>query len=90
MRRAGSSAGGGASSAGAGSVAARAGHWTLAAPASYEEEVKRSKFLAFAWPAASAAEALALVRAAEDPGATHNCFAWRIGTETRCARALMT
>lgn len=64
-------------------MASSSGHWTLDAPATHELVEKKSRFLAYAWPVASGAEALARVREASDPGASHNCFAWRIGAEQR-------
>lgn len=56
---------------------------TLAAPAAHAIEVRHSRFLAQAAPAASAEAAMAWLRAAADPGASHNCWAWRIGGEYR-------
>lgn len=52
---------------------------TLAAPASHVLEVKHSRFLARAAPVATAGDALAFLRDAGDPAATHNCWAYRIG-----------
>ena len=56
---------------------------TLAAPATLETEVKHSRFIAHAAPAAAPEAALAFVRAVADPAATHNCWAYRIGGEYR-------
>ncbi|RPE77076.1 IMPACT family protein [Vulcaniibacterium tengchongense] len=56
---------------------------TLAGPASHLLEVKHSRFLAQAAPAADAAAALAFVAQVADPAATHNCWAYRIGQEYR-------
>lgn len=56
---------------------------TLAARASHVLEVKHSRFLALAAPAASPEEALDFLREAADPAATHNCWAYRIGGEYR-------
>lgn len=56
---------------------------TLAQPCRHLEEVRKSRFLAQAAPADSAEQALAFVRAASDPSATHNCWAWRIGQDYR-------
>lgn len=52
---------------------------TLAEPASCEEEVKKSRFIARAAPAASPEEALGFLERVRDPEATHNCWAYRIG-----------
>ena len=56
---------------------------TLAAPAAFTLEVKHSRFLAQAAPAAAPAAALAFLEAVADPAATHNCWAYRIGAEYR-------
>jgi len=56
---------------------------TLAAPYSFEETIKRSRFLAHAAPVGSAADAMAFLDAVADPAATHNCWAWRIEPEYR-------
>lgn len=56
---------------------------TLVAPASYELEVKHSRFLARAIPAADPATALEWLEEARIPDATHNCWAWRIGNDYR-------
>ncbi|CAD7702772.1 unnamed protein product [Ostreobium quekettii] len=45
--------------------------------------VKKSKFIATAWPVDSSQEALALVKQHGDPSASHNCFAYKIGNEFR-------
>lgn len=56
---------------------------TLAAPARHELEAKRSRFLAQACHVASPEAALAWLREIADPQATHNCWAYRIGTDYR-------
>ena len=56
---------------------------TLAGPASYLVEIKHSRFLAHAAPAATPEAALAALAAASDPSATHNCWAYRIGADYR-------
>lgn len=56
---------------------------TLAAPATLETEVKHSRFIAHAAPAATPETALAFVQSVGDPAATHNCWAYRIGGEYR-------
>ncbi|MBS0194707.1 MAG: YigZ family protein [Proteobacteria bacterium] len=53
---------------------------TLTAPARHELLVKKSRFLAQAEPVASVAEALQFLEAVREPDATHNCWAYRIGT----------
>jgi putative IMPACT (imprinted ancient) family translation regulator len=41
------------------------------------------RFIVHAWPVSSPAEAMDLIKAASDPSASHNCFAYRIGDEFR-------
>lgn len=56
---------------------------TLAAPAEFMLDVKKSRFLALAFPLAGSGEAGALLREHGDPDATHNCWAWRFGEDYR-------
>lgn len=56
---------------------------TLAGPASAVLEAKKSRFLAYALPVESPADAMAWLAQAGDPQATHNCWAYRIGGEYR-------
>ncbi len=56
---------------------------TLAAPAQYLLDVKHSRFIAQAFPIASAESAQAALPGLSDPNATHNCWAWRIGDQYR-------
>ncbi len=56
---------------------------TLAAPASHALEIKHSRFLAQACPIASAADALDFFDAVSTPDATHNCWAYRHGSDYR-------
>ena len=53
---------------------------TLTGPASHAIDVRHSRFLAQAIPAATAEAALEAIAAVADPAATHNCWAYRIGT----------
>lgn len=57
--------------------------FTLAGPASFELEAKRSRFLARALPVDTPEAALAFLRDIADPQATHNCWAYRIGGQYR-------
>lgn len=59
------------------------GRLTLAAPARHAIEARQSRFLAQAAPVATAEEALAWLHGASDAGASHNCWAWRIGGDYR-------
>jgi putative IMPACT (imprinted ancient) family translation regulator len=56
---------------------------TLAAPAQFLLEAKKSRFLAQAAPVESVAQAMDWIRAGADPAATHNCWAYRVGGEYR-------
>jgi putative IMPACT (imprinted ancient) family translation regulator len=56
---------------------------TLAAPARFELEAKKSRFLAQAVPVASAVAAIEWIRAGADAAATHNCWAYRLGSDYR-------
>ncbi len=62
---------------------------TLAAPATGEFKDRGSKFLAFAYPVRTEAEALARVEALrkEHFKARHHCFAWRLGLDGQRFRA---
>ena len=51
---------------------------TLAGPCSYEESIKRSRFIANAARVRSQAETLTFFESVADPQASHNCWAWRI------------
>jgi uncharacterized YigZ family protein len=57
--------------------------YTLAAPAAFALEVKKSRFLAQATPVETAEAALAWLKRVADPDATHNCWAYRIGAGYR-------
>lgn len=56
---------------------------TLAAPHRFEIEIKKSRFIAQAAPAADVAAAMAFVATASDEDARHNCWAYRIGEAYR-------
>jgi uncharacterized YigZ family protein len=51
----------------------------LTQTATFEQIVKKSRFLAIALPVATEEEAKAALAAHSDTGANHNCWAWRIG-----------
>ncbi len=57
--------------------------YTLSAPASYEEDIKKSRFLALADAVQTPEEAMAFFAANSVADATHNCWAYRIGAEYR-------
>jgi len=50
---------------------------------SYEEEIKKSRFIAIAAPAQSAEQALAWIHERSDPAARHNCWAFKVGEQYR-------
>ena len=52
---------------------------TLTEIATGAQEIRKSRFVAVAGPAADEAAARAFVAAHSDASATHNCWAWRIG-----------
>lgn len=56
---------------------------TLSQPCQYQQEIKKSRFLALAAPVTSTEQALAFVRDVSTPTATHNCWAYRIGQDYR-------
>ncbi|WP_395791425.1 IMPACT family protein, partial [Aquimonas sp.] len=56
---------------------------TLAVPARYVLEVKRSRFVCQAASIDSAEAALLHLQQVADPDATHNCWAYRIGSAYR-------
>jgi uncharacterized YigZ family protein len=56
---------------------------SLAAPARFELEIKRSRFLCQAAPVDNAEAALRFLRSVSDPAASHNCWAYRIGNDYR-------
>lgn len=57
--------------------------YTLAALARGEQDIKKSRFIAVAGAIADEAAAKAFLLALADPGANHNCWAWRIGQRYR-------
>ncbi|SEK76218.1 Putative translation regulator, IMPACT (imprinted ancient) protein family [Pseudoxanthomonas sp. GM95] len=56
---------------------------TLAGPLRQETGIKHSRFIVHAGPAASADAAMAFIASASEIGATHNCWAWRVGEAFR-------
>ena len=57
--------------------------WTLSAACEYQEEIRKSRFLALAAPATDAAAAQAFLTDHSDVAASHNCWAWKIGQQYR-------
>lgn len=56
---------------------------TIKGPASFEETIKKSRFIAHAACVTSQAESLDFFESVIDPQATHNCWAWRINFQVR-------
>lgn len=56
---------------------------TLKGPASFEETIKKSRFIAHAAHVESQAESLEFFESVMDPQANHNCWAWRISFQVR-------
>jgi len=56
---------------------------TLKTPASYEETIKKSRFICHAACVTSQAESLDFFESVIDPQANHNCWAWRINSQVR-------
>ena len=56
---------------------------TLAAPAAHALEVKHSRFIVHAAPVQAPEAALAFLEEVADRTATHNCWAYRIGSQYR-------
>ena len=57
--------------------------WTLGHEHRHEDEIRKSRFLAQAAPAADVETATAFIARASDPTASHNCWAYRIGQAYR-------
>lgn len=56
---------------------------TLAEPAGYEEEIKKSRFVCYAARADDPEEARLFLESVRDPNATHNVWAYKIGSNYR-------
>ena len=56
---------------------------TLAAPSVYQQEIKKSRFIARAERCDRVEQALAFLERARKPQATHNCWAYLIGQQLR-------
>jgi len=56
---------------------------TVKGPASFEETIKKSRFIGHAALVTSQAESLEFYESVMDPQATHNCWAWRINFQVR-------
>lgn len=57
--------------------------YTLSEPVSYQEDIRKSRFLVWAAPVRTPQEAADFIGQHADPAATHNCWAWKIGQAYR-------
>ena len=57
--------------------------FTLQTPCDYQEEIRKSRFLALAAPVESAEQAMAFIEQHSDHSASHNCWAFRCGSQYR-------
>lgn len=57
--------------------------YTLDRTEIFEQDIRKSRFLAIACPVESEAEAKARLAEVSDTSASHNCWAWRIGQAYR-------
>jgi len=57
--------------------------FTLEQTTSFEQVIKKSRFIAVAGPLASEQAARDFIAAHSDPDANHNCWAWRVGQTYR-------
>src|SRR5690606_36390089 len=55
----------------------------LVEASSFRQEIKKSRFLALAAPIVDENEARGFLAQHSDPGANHNCWAWRMGQNYR-------
>lgn len=56
---------------------------TLLAPASFEESIQKSRFLARAWPVEAVEDAQLHINDCARELASHHCWAWRLGQQYR-------
>lgn len=57
--------------------------FTLTGPCEFREEIRKSRFITLAAPIDTAADAQAFIEQHSDLDATHNCWAWKLGTQYR-------
>lgn len=56
---------------------------TIDTPVTFEETIRKSRFVGHAAPVTTQAESLDFYESVCDPQATHNCWAWRINFQVR-------
>ncbi|MBV4460468.1 IMPACT family protein [Pseudomonas sp. COR58] len=57
--------------------------FTLSGLCEYREEIRKSRFITFAAPIDSPADAQAFIERHSDLNASHNCWAWKLGDQYR-------
>ena len=57
--------------------------FTIAAPITFEEEIKKSRFQAIAVPVDNEQAVKTFLEQQRDPSTTHQCWAWKIGHQLR-------
>jgi len=57
--------------------------FTLSDFCEYREEIRKSRFITFASPIGSPADAQTFIEQHSDLNATHNCWAWKLGDQYR-------
>ncbi|MDQ3202156.1 MAG: IMPACT family protein [Pseudomonadota bacterium] len=57
--------------------------FTLSGFCEFREEIRKSRFITFAAPIGSPAEAQTFIEQHSDLNATHNCWAWKLGDQYR-------
>lgn len=57
--------------------------FTLAGFCEFREEIRKSRFITFAAPVTTPADAQAFIEQHSDPNASHNCWAWKLGDQYR-------
>ncbi|MFJ2465618.1 IMPACT family protein [Pseudomonas sp. NPDC087615] len=57
--------------------------FTLSGFCEYREEIRKSRFITYATPISSAADAQAFFEQHSDLNASHNCWAWKLGDQYR-------
>lgn len=57
--------------------------FTLTGPCEYREEIRKSRFIALAAPVETPEQAHAFIQANSDLAASHNCWAWKVGSQYR-------
>lgn len=57
--------------------------YTLITPITLSEEIKKSRFIVNAAPINNAIHASEFIESISDPNATHNCWAWKLGSQYR-------